>query len=58
MFRLGLIADDPLWLKMIEDRNLSVHTYNEKFAEEIYACLRDYLPLFAALNDSLNKANR
>jgi nucleotidyltransferase substrate binding protein (TIGR01987 family) len=25
-FRLGLISDNPLWLKMIEDRNLSVRT--------------------------------
>ncbi len=57
MFRLGLIVDDPLWLKMIEDRNLSVHAYNGKLAEEIYARLRDYLPLFAALNDSLDKVS-
>lgn len=55
MFRLGLLADDPLWLRMIEDRNLSVHTYNEKLAEEIYARLKSYLPLFAALNASLIK---
>jgi nucleotidyltransferase substrate binding protein (TIGR01987 family) len=26
VFRLGLISDNPLWLKMIEDRNLSVRT--------------------------------
>jgi nucleotidyltransferase substrate binding protein (TIGR01987 family) len=58
MFRLGLILDNPLWLKMIEDRNLSVHTYSEKLAEEIYARLTDYLPLFAALNDSLDKARQ
>ena len=55
MFRLGLIADDPLWLRMIADRNLSVHTYNEKLAEEIYARLKDYLRLFTALNGSLEK---
>ena len=54
-FRLGLIADDPLWLKMINDRNLSVHTYNEKLADEIYGRLKDYLPLFATLSESLKK---
>ena len=55
MFRLGLIADDPLWLRMIADRNLSVHTYNEKLAEEIYARLKGYSRLFGQLNASLRK---
>jgi nucleotidyltransferase substrate binding protein (TIGR01987 family) len=54
-FRLGLVADNPLWLKMIEDRNLSVHTYNEKLADDIYGRLKDYLRLFRELNDSLAK---
>jgi len=55
MFRLGLVADDPVWLKMIDDRNLSVHTYNEKLAEEIYARLKGYSRLFGQLNASLRK---
>jgi nucleotidyltransferase substrate binding protein (TIGR01987 family) len=54
-FRLGLIADDPLWLKMIDDRNLSVHTYNEKLADEIYGRLKEYLLLFGKLSESLRK---
>ena len=54
-FRLGLIPDDPQWLKMIEDRNLSVHTYNEKLADDIYGRLKDYLRLFSELNNSLQK---
>ncbi|MDL1969972.1 MAG: nucleotidyltransferase substrate binding protein [Candidatus Desulfofervidaceae bacterium] len=48
-FRYGLIRDDPLWLRMIEDRNLTVHTYDEKIAEKVYNCLFDYLPLFKNL---------
>ena len=54
-FRLGLGSDNPLWLKMIDDRNLSVHTYNEKLADEIYGRLKDYLLLFARLSESLKK---
>jgi nucleotidyltransferase substrate binding protein (TIGR01987 family) len=54
-FRLGLVADDPLWLKMIEDRNLSVHTYSEKLADDIYGRLKDYLRLFQELKNSLSK---
>ena len=54
-FLAGVVADNPLWLKMIEDRNLSVHTYNEKLAERIYGRLEDYLRLFVQLNSSLAK---
>ncbi len=54
-FRIGLIPDNPLWLKMIEDRNLSVHTYNEKLAEDIYGRLPNYLRLFEELKGGLGK---
>lgn len=53
MFQLGKIGDNPLWLKMIDDRNLSVHTYNEKLAEEIYGRLKEYLRLFSTLKVAL-----
>ncbi len=52
-FKAGLISDNPLWLRILEDRNLSVHTYNEKLAEDIYGRLKDYLALFAELKNSL-----
>ena len=29
-------SDESLWSKMLEDRNLSSHTYKEEFAEAIY----------------------
>jgi uncharacterized protein YutE (UPF0331/DUF86 family) len=34
---------------MMEDRNLTVHTYNERTAKKIYHNLRDYLPLYEEL---------
>jgi nucleotidyltransferase substrate binding protein (TIGR01987 family) len=34
-FRKGLILDGESWMKMIEHRNLSSHTYKESTAEEI-----------------------
>ncbi len=40
---------------MVEDRNLSVHTYNEMLAYAIYGRLKDYLELFNELNGSLQK---
>jgi nucleotidyltransferase substrate binding protein (TIGR01987 family) len=52
-FAIGLIKDDSLWVSMIEDRNQSVHTYDEAFADEVYERLYGYLVLFEDLRDSL-----
>ena len=55
LFRVGLVPDNPGWVRMIGDRNLSVHTYNERLAEELYGRLGDYLVLFRALKRSLEQ---
>lgn len=34
-FKTGLIEDGENWMKMIESRNLSTHTYNESVAQEV-----------------------
>ncbi len=48
----GLIIDPVEWFGFLEDRNRTVHTYNEKIAEEIY----QHLPAFQkALDVTLNK---
>ena len=45
--QIGLLADEETRraLAMADDRNLTVHTYNEALAEKIYAHLSDYAPL-------------
>ncbi|MFA5994926.1 MAG: HI0074 family nucleotidyltransferase substrate-binding subunit [Patescibacteria group bacterium] len=48
-FKLNLIQDDERWLNMIEDRNLSVHVYDESFAIELYKRLPNYLSIFEQL---------
>ncbi|MBN3661764.1 MAG: nucleotidyltransferase, partial [Ornithobacterium rhinotracheale] len=35
-FKANLIEDGDNWLKMIHNRNLTSHTYNEETSEEIY----------------------
>ncbi len=45
-FGLGLIEDNPLWVRMIEDRNLTVHTYQERTARRIFQNLPEYYPQF------------
>lgn len=42
-FKFGLIQDDPLWVKMMDDRNLTVHTYDEEIAQRVYNNISKYL---------------
>lgn len=49
-FQSKFIADPAVWGEMIQDRNLTVHTYNEKLAHEILARIETrYLPAFSDL---------
>jgi nucleotidyltransferase substrate binding protein (TIGR01987 family) len=34
-FRVGLIGDGGAWLAMVQDRNLTSHTYNRSTAEQV-----------------------
>lgn len=57
-FKLGLLGDSErdglLWLDMIEKRNLTSHTYNEKTAQEIVQAIKnDYFQSFVALRERL-----
>jgi nucleotidyltransferase substrate binding protein (TIGR01987 family) len=53
-FQLGLIEHDDNWLKMLDDRNLAVHTYREKYAEMIFGRLSQYLGMLTKLADKLS----
>ena len=46
----GIITDAELWLRGLEDRNLSTHTYDEATARSLEARIRgDYLRMFSEL---------
>jgi nucleotidyltransferase substrate binding protein (TIGR01987 family) len=46
-FKSGLIEDGEVWMKMIEDRNKTTHTYDEKVAREVVKNIRErYFPAF------------
>lgn len=55
----NLISDEAIWITMIDDRNMSSHTYNESFADEMYERIKTYYPVlantFTALNMEFNK---
>jgi nucleotidyltransferase substrate binding protein (TIGR01987 family) len=54
-FKVGWIEDDALWLKMLEDRNRTSHTYKEQLAKEIYDRLPDYRDAFKKLLEQLKR---
>ena len=54
-FQLRLTDDQSGWLTMIDDRNLTVHFYSEKYAEEVYSRLNQHLRLFQKLLSKLEK---
>jgi nucleotidyltransferase substrate binding protein (TIGR01987 family) len=48
-YELGVIDYDEFWLKLVDDRNETVHTYNEELAERIYSVLPEALKHFDVL---------
>lgn len=57
---VGMFTDEQTVtaLEMVDDRNLTVHTYNEKLAEEIYSRLRIYLDILNIWLDQLDLDNQ
>ncbi len=51
--RLAWIGDEDLWLRMLDDRNRTTHTYNESVAEEIFARLAAYSSALGTLRRTL-----
>jgi nucleotidyltransferase substrate binding protein (TIGR01987 family) len=47
--QVGLLTEDEsrLAMVMIDDRNLTVHTYNEELAQRIFSNLKDYAEFMA-----------
>lgn len=55
-FRRGLVVDGEAWMEMIENRKLTVHTYNEATAAVIASLIKKkYFYLFLSLQENLEK---
>jgi nucleotidyltransferase substrate binding protein (TIGR01987 family) len=54
-FLQDLIDSEKTWLKMIDDRNLTVHTYDLLTARGIFNHLRDYCDAMQVLADNIRK---
>ena len=55
-FQSGLIVDGHLWMEALKDRNLTVHTYEEKIAIAVEKKIRDfYFPFLRKLFHDFSK---
>lgn len=53
-FQKGLVADGEAWMQMIQSRNQTSHTYNQKVADEIVEkVVERYCALFLELEKKL-----
>lgn len=51
-----LIQDQKIWLKMIEDRNLLVHSYDASVSRGIFEDIKEeYLPAFHYLKQAIEQ---
>ena len=41
-YRNNIIQDGDGWIKMLDDRNLTSHTYDEELAKEIYKKIKQF----------------
>ena len=55
-YQTGFIDNEEVWLAIIGDRNLTLHTYNEELAKKIVANIRNiYMKDFLALRPLATK---
>ena len=58
-FKLALIENGEIWMRMIESRNRSSHTYDQAIADRIAADIREsYYPEFEKLQSTLKTLER
>jgi nucleotidyltransferase substrate binding protein (TIGR01987 family) len=55
MARSNLITNPSLWIKFIDGRNETSHSYDEDVAQKIYALLIEFLPYSKDLLNNLKK---
>jgi nucleotidyltransferase substrate binding protein (TIGR01987 family) len=54
-FSYGLIENEDIWINIIQDRNLTTHTYQEEIAKEIYLKIKEYVYYFEKLLINIKK---
>lgn len=53
-YKAGMIKDEDMWLRALQERNNVAHSYNEKIALEIVAQAKEYFyDMFCALKEEV-----
>lgn len=53
-FRAGILADGRTWMKMLDDRNMMSHTYDDTESRKVERLIRNnYFPQIKALYETL-----
>lgn len=52
---LGLIDDPMVWFEFLEARNLTVHTYKEEIAKQVYQKASEFIPHVERLIEKINQ---
>ena len=54
-YQMKWFDNEVLWLEMLQDRNLTSHTYRKAYAEEIYENIKNYYPEMQKIFENLKK---
>lgn len=54
-YLVQLISDEVAWLSMLDDRNMTSHTYKEALALEIYGNIKKHTPFLRKSFNDLQK---
>ncbi|RUP36171.1 MAG: nucleotidyltransferase [Acinetobacter sp.] len=57
-FAVHLIQNEDIWIKMLRDRNMTSHTYDEKLADEIFSRIKLYVPELRGLLNKVKEKER
>jgi nucleotidyltransferase substrate binding protein (TIGR01987 family) len=54
-YKMEWIEDEEKWLRLLEARNLTSHTYDQETAIEVYETVKDNFEVFQELLEELRK---
>lgn len=58
-FRRGVLTEGQVWMDMIDSRNLTSHTYDERIAQRVLSAIRkEYLASFEHLEERMQAFTR
>jgi nucleotidyltransferase substrate binding protein (TIGR01987 family) len=54
-YKMEWLEDEEKWLRLLEARNLTSHTYDQETAMEVYETVKDNFEVFKSLLEELRK---